>query len=254
MPSQSGHHSCVSSFYSAIRKRLPIVEASALAGIGLVGASLWLFISIAGEVMEGETAAWDRRLLLALRSAADPALPWGPAWVQEMARDFTALGGVAVLTLMTAAVIGYLLLAGKRHAAIAILVAVAGGLILSSLLKLGFDRPRPELVPHGSLVYTTSFPSGHSMMAAVTYLTLGALLARVGGSIRIRIYLLSVAVLLTVLVGVSRVYLGVHWPTDVAAGWAVGAAWALLCSLVMSRLQRRGEVEPPDTTTRSPRY
>ena len=229
------------------------VPIFALAGIGLVGASLWLFISIAGEVMEGETAAWDRRLLLALRSAADPALPWGPAWVQEMARDFTALGGVAVLTLMTAAVIGYLLFAGKRHAAIAILVAVAGGLILSSLLKLGFDRPRPELVPHGSLVYTTSFPSGHSMMAAVTYLTLGALLARVEGSIRIRIYLLSVAVLLTVLVGVSRVYLGVHWPTDVAAGWAVGAAWALLCSLVMSRLQRRGEVEPPDTTTRSPR-
>lgn len=231
-----------------IFKRLPTVEASALAGIGLVGAALWLFISIAGEVVEGETAAWDRRLLLALRSAADPALPWGPAWVQEMARDFTALGGVAVLTLMTAAVIGYLLLAGKRHAAIAIFVAVAGGLTLSSLLKLAFDRPRPDLVPHASLVYTTSFPSGHSMMAAVAYLTLGALLARVEGSIRVRIYLLSVAVLLTVLVGVSRVYLGVHWPTDVAAGWAVGAAWALLCSLVMTRLQRRGQVESPGTT------
>ena len=254
MPSQNGHHSCVSRFHTSFRKRLPIVEASALAGIGLVGASVWLFISIAGEVMEGETAAWDRRLLLALRSAADPALPWGPAWVQEMARDFTALGGVAVLTLITAAVIGYLVLAEKRHAAVAILVAVAGGLILSSLLKLGFDRPRPDLVPHGSLVYTTSFPSGHSMMAAVTYLTLGALLGRVEGSIRIRIYLLSVAVLLTVLVGVSRVYLGVHWPTDVAAGWAVGAAWALLCSLVMRRLQRRGDVEPPDATTRSQRY
>lgn len=231
-----------------------MVEASALAPIGLLGASLWLFISIAGEVVEGETTAWDRRLLLALRSAADPSVPWGPAWVQEMARDFTALGGVAVLALMTAAVVGYLLLSRKRHAAVAILVAVAGGLALSTLLKLGFDRPRPELVPHGSLVYTASFPSGHSMMAAVTYLTLGALLARVEASIPVKIYLLSVAVLLTVLVGVSRVYLGVHWPTDVAAGWAVGAAWALLCSLVMSRLQRRGEVEPPDTTARSQRY
>jgi undecaprenyl-diphosphatase len=221
------------------------VEGSALAAIGLVGASLWLFISIAGEVVEGETTAWDRRLLLALRNAADPAMPWGPPWVQEMARDITALGGVAVLMLMTLAVIGYLLLAGKRHAAIAVFSAVAGGLILSTLLKLGFDRARPDLVPHGSVVYTASFPSGHSMMAAVTYLTLGALLARVEASIAMKIYLLTAAVVLTVLVGVSRVYLGVHWPTDVAAGWAVGAAWALLCSLVMRRLQREGKVEPP---------
>jgi undecaprenyl-diphosphatase len=150
-----------------------------------------------------------------------------------------------MLSLMTFAAVGYLLLARKHYAAVAVFVAVAGGLVLSTLLKLGFDRPRPDLVPHGSLVYTTSFPSGHSMMAAVTYLTLGALLARVEGSIRIKIYLLSVAVILTVLVGVSRVYLGVHWPTDVAAGWTVGAAWALLCSLVMRRLQRRGQVEPP---------
>jgi undecaprenyl-diphosphatase len=238
----------VSRLYSALRKHLSGVEASTLGVVGLLGASLWLFISIAGEVVEGETTAWDRRLLLALRSAADPATPWGPPWVQEMARDFTALGGVAVLTLVTAAVTGYLLLARKRHAAIAVVVAVAGGLILSTLLKLGFDRPRPDLVPHGSVVYTASFPSGHSMMAAVTYLTLGALLARVEASIRIKVYLLSVAVFLTVLVGVSRVYLGVHWPTDVAAGWAVGAAWALFCSLVMGRLQRRGKVEPPIAT------
>jgi undecaprenyl-diphosphatase len=225
-------------------KRVPL-EASVLATIGLIGASLWLFISIAGEVVEGETSAWDRRVLLALRSAADPAVPWGPAWVQEAARDVTALGGVALLALMTLTVIGYLLLARKRHAALAVSVAVAGGLILSSLLKLGFERPRPDLVPHGSFVYTTSFPSGHSVMAAVTYLTLGAMLARVEASVRMKVYLLSVAIVLTVLVGASRVYLGVHWPTDVAAGWAVGAAWALLCSLVMRRLQRRGQVEPP---------
>jgi undecaprenyl-diphosphatase len=233
----------LSSLYSDLRKRLPTVEASVLVAIGLLGAALWLFIAIAGEVMEGETTAWDRRLLLALRNAADPAMPWGPPWVQEMARDFTALGGVAVLTLMTLVVIGYLVLAGKRHAAIAVFAAVASGLIVSTLLKLGFDRARPDLVPHGSVVYTSSFPSGHSMMAAVTYLTLGALLARVEASIRMKTYLLSVAVILTVLVGVSRVYLGVHWPTDVAAGWAVGAAWALACSLVMRRLQRRGRVE-----------
>ena len=150
-----------------------------------------------------------------------------------------------MLSLMTFAAVGYLLLARKHYAAVAVFVAVAGGLVLSTLLKLGFDRPRPDLVPHGSFVYTTSFPSGHSMMAAVTYLTLGAMLARVEASVRMKVYLLSVAIVLTVLVGASRVYLGVHWPTDVAAGWAVGAAWALLCSLVMRRLQRRGQVEPP---------
>jgi undecaprenyl-diphosphatase len=238
----------MSGLYSIIRRRLSMIEVPVLAVIGLLGAALWLFIEIADEVLEGEAAAWDRRLLFALRSAADPAMPWGPPWVQEMARDFTALGGVAVLSLMTFAVIGYLLLAGKRHAAVAVFVAVAGGLALSTLLKLGFDRARPDLVPHGSFVYTASFPSGHSTMAAVTYLTLGALLARVEASIRIKIYLLSVAVILTVLVGVSRVYLGVHWPTDVAAGWTVGAAWALLCSLVMRRLQSRGKVEPPNAT------
>ena len=232
-------------FLSRIRKRLSSVEASALVGMGLVGAALWLFLAIADEVVEGETTALDSRLLLALRNAADPAMPWGPRWVQEMARDFSALGGVAVLALMTAAVVGYLLLAKKRHAALAVFVAVTGGQILSTLLKLGFQRARPDLVPHGSFVYTYSFPSGHSMMAAITYLTLGAMLARIEGPIRIKVYVLTVAVFLVVLVGMSRVYLGVHWPTDVAAGWAVGAAWALLCSLVMRQLQHRGKVEPP---------
>jgi undecaprenyl-diphosphatase len=232
-------------FLRGALKRISKVEVSVLAAIGILGASLWLFISIADAVREGETKVWDTKLLLALRSAADPANPWGPGWVQEMARDFTALGGVAVLALLTFAVIGYLLLAGKRNAALAVFVAVAGGQLLSTALKLGFDRARPDLVPHGSIVYTASFPSGHSMMAAVTYLTLGAMLARVHGPIRMKAYVLGVALILTVLVGVSRVYLGVHWPTDVAAGWVVGATWAMLCSLIMRALQRRGQVEPP---------
>lgn len=218
-------------------------ETSLLVALGLLGGSVWLFAAIADAVMEGETKIWDRRLLLALRNATDPANPWGPGWVQEMARDFTALGGVAVLALMTTAVIGYLLLARKRGAAVAVLVSVAGGQLLSTALKIGFDRARPDIVPHGSIVYTASFPSGHSMMAAITYLTLGALLARVESGARLKVYLLSVAAFLTILVGVSRVYLGVHWPTDVAAGWAVGAAWALLCSIVMRHLQKRGTVE-----------
>lgn len=224
--------------------RASALERSILVALGAMAAALWLFIEIADEVADGEARAWDRTLLLALRSAGDPASPWGPAWMHEMARDFTALGGVGVLTLLTAAAFGYLRIIGKRHAALAVLVAVIGGQLLGLALKMGFDRARPDLVPHGSIVYTASFPSGHSMMAAVTYLTLGAMLAQVHAPLRIKAYLLSLALILTLLVGVSRVYLGVHWPTDVAAGWAVGSAWALACHFAMQQLQRRGEVEP----------
>jgi undecaprenyl-diphosphatase len=195
-------------------------------------------------VLEGETRSWDAALLMALRDGSDPARPWGPGWLHEMARDFTALGGFGVLTLLTAAAIGYLVMMRKRHAALLVLLAVAGGQLVSLALKAGFDRARPDLVPHGAPVFTASFPSGHAVMAAVTYLTLGALLARVHAAVAVKLYLLGLAVALTVIVGVTRVYLGVHWPTDVAAGWVVGAAWAILSSLLMQWLQRRGEVEP----------
>jgi undecaprenyl-diphosphatase len=219
------------------------IERTVLLPLALAAGCGWLFVSLADEVLEGETGAWDRAILLALRDASDSSLPWGPRWLQEMARDFTALGGLGVLTLLTLAALGYLVMMRKRHAALLILIAVVGGQLASLALKLGFDRARPDLVPHGAAVYTASFPSGHAMMAAVTYLTLGALLARVHADIAAKVYLLGLAVLLALLVGVTRVYLGVHWPSDVAAGWALGAGWAFACSVVMQWLQRRGEVE-----------
>jgi undecaprenyl-diphosphatase len=163
-----------------------------------------------------------------------------------MMRDFTALGGIGVLSAVTLAVVGFLVLTRKRHAAAAVAVAVLGGLLLSQALKWGFARPRPDLVPHGQTVYTQSFPSGHAMLSAVVYLTLGALLARTQPRRRVKLYFLAVAGVLTAVVGVSRVYLGVHWPTDVLGGWAVGAGWALLCWLAMLWLQRRGQVEAED--------
>jgi len=209
----------------------------------LMAASLWGFVEIAEEVTEGETHAIDETVLLALRAPGDRSDPLGPGWVEELGRDATALGGVGVLTFITLASVVFLVLSGKHRAALYVAAAVASGIALSFALKSGFDRPRPELVPHGSIVYTASFPSGHSMMSAVVYLTLGALLARMQPKRRLKVYILLLALLLTIVVGVSRVYLGVHWPTDVLAGWAAGATWALLCWIVVLWLQRHHQVE-----------
>ncbi len=207
--------------------------------------ALWTFAKIADEVSEGETQKIDERILLALRDPANPADPIGPHWVEEALRDLTALGGYTVLGLVTATVVGYLLLVRKFHAVGLVLVASVGGLVLSNLLKGIFARPRPELVPHLSYVHSTSFPSGHSMLSAVIYLTLGSLLDRLVQRPALRLYFLAMALLLSFLVGVSRVYLGVHYPTDVLAGWAVGLAWAVLCWLVARWLQGLGMVEEP---------
>ena len=209
----------------------------------ILGLGLFAFLSIAGEVLEGDTMRFDRWLLLALREPGNPGEPLGPPWLEEMFRDFTALGGIAVLSMLTVSSAGYLWLLGLRRIALFVLSAILGGLLLSLALKTGFDRPRPELVSHGAQIYTSSFPSGHSMLAAVVYLTGGALLAVVHGRRCVRIYLIGWSVLATLLVGISRVYLGVHWPSDVLAGWAAGAAWAAACWLTAQWLQERGHIE-----------
>lgn len=220
-------------------------ETWLLASVLVIGALLLGFGWLAGEVMEGDTAAFDRQVFLLFRSRANPADPLGPAWLAEMARDITALGSFSVLALLLAAVVGYLFLARQRHTGWLILVSVLGGLVISHLLKYGFDRARPDLVPHAARVFTASFPSGHATLSAVTYLTLGALLTRTQQSWRIRIFFMIVGLALTLLVGLSRIYLGVHYPTDVLAGWCIGAAWALASWTLMARLQAKGRVEPP---------
>lgn len=217
---------------------LPLVL---LAGVSLAG---WVFVEVAGDVIEGDTLALDRALLLALRDPRDPSDPLGPWWVEVMMRDITALGSTAVLALFALAAVGYLLLAGKWGSALLVTASISGGLVASQLLKLWIERPRPDLVPHGTQVLTLSFPSGHATMSAVVYLTLGVLLAGLQPSRRMAAYILAVALLLTGLVGFSRVYLGVHWPTDVLAGWALGSAWALLCLLVSMALRLRAGQAP----------
>lgn len=223
---------------------LRLNEAIPLVTVCLVGFLGWGFVSLADEVREGESLRLDRAILLAFRDTRDPSIPLGPGWVQEAARDVTGLGGVFVLTSITICAALYLWLTGRRHVALLVVVAIGGGTLMSSLLKLGFDRARPDIVPHAMRVYTASFPSAHAMMSATTYLTLGALLARIHASLRVKLFFLILAVALTLLIGLSRIYLGVHWPSDVLAGWCMGAAWACLCWYVALLLQRRGQVEP----------
>jgi undecaprenyl-diphosphatase len=198
------------------------------------------FILVADEVGEGDTQRFDDWAVRALRTPGDPADPIGPPWLEEMARDMTALGGVLTLTMVTLMVAGYLWLSRQRRAMVFVLAATAGALVLSLALKGVFDRPRPDLVPHLSNVATTSFPSGHSMLSASIYLTLGTLLARLVKRKRLKMYFIGVAMLLTFLVGVSRVYMGVHYPTDVLAGWMAGVGWAMLCWLLARYAVGRG--------------
>jgi undecaprenyl-diphosphatase len=122
------------------------------------------------------------------------------------------------------------------------LVAVSGGALLSSVLKATFNRPRPDVVAHLVQVSSASFPSGHSLISAVIYPTLGAVLASLSVQRRTKIYFILSAFVLMVLIGLSRMYLGVHYPSDVLAGWTVGLAWSLACWLVSTVLQRRGKM------------
>ncbi|HEY6723312.1 MAG TPA: phosphatase PAP2 family protein [Polyangiaceae bacterium] len=218
-------------------------ELGSLLAISAASLGTWVFVEVADAVGEGGTQNLDRKLLLSLRTAGDLSDPIGPGWLEEVGRDLTALGGVAGLCLLTIAVVGHLLLAHKPRAAAFVAASVTGALLLSLGLKRFFNRPRPDLVPHMSEVLTSSFPSGHSMLSAAVYLTLGALLARLQASLVLKAYILLWALFLAFLIGASRVYVGVHWPSDVLAGWAAGASWAALCWLLARALQRRGEVE-----------
>ncbi|MET0428290.1 MAG: phosphatase PAP2 family protein [Microvirga sp.] len=225
--------------------RLRLNEVGPLLSLLALAVGGWAFLALADYVTEGETHEWDQAIMLALRDPRNTADPLGPGWLEEAARDVTALGGTAILLMVTFASIVYLLMAGKRAAAVLVFVTVDGGLLLSNLLKAFFDRPRPDLVAHAVRVYTASFPSGHAMLSAVVYLTLGALLTRIVERRRIKVFFMGLAIVLTILIGTSRVYLGVHWPSDVLAGWCVGAAWASLCWFVALHLQREGQVEKP---------
>jgi undecaprenyl-diphosphatase len=204
---------------------------------------LFAFVTLAGEVTEGDTKAVDTRILLALRSPMDPSTPIGPAWVEGMMFDLTALGGPTVLTLVVIAVVGFLILQRRYRAASVVAFASISGTLANALLKQVFARPRPSVVPHLREAMSSSFPSGHAMESAIVYLTLGAMLMHIADGKITKFYILGMAVLLTLLVGISRVYLGVHYPTDVIGGWIIGFAWASLCWLGAQWLEARSGVK-----------
>ena len=204
---------------------------------------LFVFVRLAGEVLEGETMAFDTRILQALRSPDDPSKPIGPAWIENALLDLTAIGGTTVLTLVTLAVVGFLLLQARYRTALVVLLATISGELLNTALKSAFNRPRPSIVPHLRAAFSTSFPSGHAMESAIVYLTLGAILMRAAESRLTKAYILGVSMLLTMLVGVSRVYLGVHYPTDVIGGWILGFVWASVCWLATERVEARAGID-----------
>ena len=211
------------------------ILGSALVVVALV----WIFVALAGEVMEGDTRQFDEWLLSALRDPADPQRLRGPRWLLMAAEDITALGGPAVLGLTVVAVTGYLLLQGLYRNGLFIFIASTGGWLLNWSLKATFDRTRPDIVPHLREVMTSSFPSGHALTSAAVYLTLGALLMPIAKGRGAKYYCVATAMGVTALVGASRVILGVHYPSDVLAGWLIGLSWALLCWTVERLLERR---------------
>lgn len=188
---------------------------------GIVG-----FLVVSFLVSSGVTQEWDRALLLAFREPTDVNDALGPAWFEEALAEITALGGYTILIILSGIVLATLLLQGERHAAVFLGLSLVGGSLLSSALKAMFSRPRPDLVDHLDRTFTSSFPSAHAMVSTLAYLTLAAVGIRFLERHVSRVFLVSVAAVLAFAIGASRVYLGVHWPSDVLAGWMAGAAWA----------------------------
>jgi undecaprenyl-diphosphatase len=197
--------------------------------VSLVLLGAFAFWELSVQVDRGRTLHFDEMLLRAMRRPDNPGVPIGPYWLHEAGLDATALGSPLVLAFFVFASIGLLYFEGQKRVAAMTAWTAGSGVVLSLFLKFLFERPRPEVVPHLRLVTSTSFPSGHSMGAAVVYLTLGVMFMKSFRSRRAKAFCMFWAVLITLVVGASRVYLGVHYPSDVLGGWIAGCGWATAC-------------------------
>jgi undecaprenyl-diphosphatase len=192
-----------------------------------IGVFLLAFREIGEAVGAGDARAFDHAIYQALRPPASAEKSLSVIWTNIAAADFSAMGSVSVLAFIVVMVCGLFLCLRRRAEAAVLLVASGGGLALTNFLKDIFHQDRPPLTPEMAAGLNASFPSGHAMLSATVYLTLGALIGHFAERRLIRLYVLGVAILLTLMIGFSRIYLGLHWTTDVLGGWCVGAAWAL---------------------------
>ncbi|MHA6723515.1 phosphatase PAP2 family protein [Sphingomonas sp. RS2018] len=204
-----------------VRRPPGLLWAAALGAVGII------LLLIIGPLVDGHgPLGFDRAIMAEMRQAGDPASPTGPSWLRPMMVDITALGGATVLTLVTIAAI--VLLATRRLWLTAALVAAAtiSGSWAVTQVKLYVGRPRPDAAGRLIDVSGLSFPSGHAANSAIVYLTIAALATQILHGRATRNAVLIGAVLLVGAIGTSRVYLGVHWPSDVLAGWSFGTLWA----------------------------
>lgn len=199
-----------------------------------------VFLHLADAAPEGDYLPLESTILQSMRRNGEPLGPMGTA---SVVRDITALGSAVVIIVMTVLIVGFLCISGRVRIAALIAVATSGGQVLNLVLKHTFARERPDIALRLTEASSTSFPSGHAMASSIFYLTTGALLARMASRRREKTYFVAAALLLTFLVGFSRVYLGVHYPTDVLAGWCAGTGWALFCWFVADWLGRRGKLQ-----------
>jgi undecaprenyl-diphosphatase len=213
-------------------------ELGALAALFIAAVGLSAFLWIADEMSEEGPRGIDYRVLMFLRPGPDPHDALGPAWLQRAATELTTLGGTTNLALFVLIAIVFLLLHRRVASALLVLTAVLGGSAVSELIKNIFGRDRPPLIYRAVETSNASFPSGHAMLSTITYLTLGAMLAQVMPERRQKVFVFTTAVLLALIIGASRVFLGVHWLTDVLAGWSLGAAWAMVCWLAAWSIRR----------------
>lgn len=222
--------------------RLLRAEIAAVAALFVVAVGVMTFVEVADDMTEADGIAFDQMVLEAVRPYADPGRGWGPWWMEEAAADLTSLGGISVLGLFAVIVIGFLLFQRKWLSSLLLAVGLIGGVMLSEGLKGVFERERPPVEYQAVETINASFPSGHALLATVFYLSIGVMLTRAFPRRRFKTYVLAVAVVVALIVGVTRIYLGAHWASDVFAGWSLGAAWAMALWLVayaVERFQRR---------------